>query len=90
LEKTAQENDFFSLEPKRKIWFIIFAPIALYWIDNELCLLWMVGSLFGCMVLKTYANIGKIGLITIAYASSVVLVLLAILIHYIKNRNRKS
>ena len=88
MENASKEADgFYNLELKRQIWWIIFAPLALLKINNELCLFWIVGSILSFMVLNIYSHISKPAMFILAYMTSIFIVIFALLIRKIKKNS---
>lgn len=82
-----QSNDFYQAKTTHQIVWIIFAPLALFKINNELCLFWIVGSLMVFMALNIYTRIDKPTMFLFSYLAAILIVLLTILIHKKRQKN---
>lgn len=85
--KETDADSFYNLTTKYKIIWIIFAPLALFKINNELCLFWIVGSLMVFMALNIYTRIDKPTMFLFSYLAAILIVLLTILIHKKRQKN---
>ena len=84
-----KEKSFFDLSTKEKFYWTIFAPFALFRINNELCLVWIISSILLFMLLNIYTSISKPIMFLFAYLASIIIVLLALLINRTKRNGNK-